>query len=100
MKNGSRATRAEKVNRISIHREQATIGDKVKTSMEMPSQSKRPGMPALKAHIRHCFLFATLLLTLASVLGPGVVAQGTTGSIKATVTDPSGAAVPGAIAII
>jgi hypothetical protein len=68
----------------------------MKTVLEMPRQTKRSGTLRSKARIGYSVLFATLPLTLALVLAPGALAQGITGSITGTVTDPSGAAIAGA----
>jgi hypothetical protein len=43
-----------------------------------------------------CILTALLFLALVQISGGPVFAQGSTGSINGTVTDPTGAAVPGA----
>ena len=68
----------------------------MKTLLEMPKQTRKTGTPSAKRSIWCSALFASLLLTLALGLEPSLFGQGITGSIAGTVTDSSGAGVPGA----
>ncbi len=68
----------------------------MKTLLETPKQTTKTGVPPAKRPIWCSVLFAVPLLTLALGLTPSSFGQGITGSIAGTVTDPSGAGVPGA----
>ena len=68
----------------------------MKTLLETPKQTTKTGVPPAKRPIWCSVLFAVLLLTLALGLAPSSFGQGITGSIAGTVTDSSGAGVPGA----
>jgi hypothetical protein len=68
----------------------------MKTLLEMPKQTTKKGIAPAKRSIWCSALFVTLLLTLAPGLEPSSFGQGITGSISGTVTDASGAGVPGA----
>jgi hypothetical protein len=71
-------------------------GEVMKTLLEMPKQTRKTGIPPAKRSIWCSALFAVLLLTLGLWLEPSSLGQGITGSIAGTVTDSSGAGVPGA----
>src|SRR5271154_5277199 len=71
-------------------------GDVMKTLLEMPKQTTKTGIPPAKRSLWCSALFVALLLTLALWLEPSSFGQGITGSIAGTVTDSSGAGVPGA----
>ena len=68
----------------------------MKTLLEMPKQTRKEGTPSAKRPIWSSALVVSLLLTLALGLEPSSFGQGITGSIAGTVTDSSGAGVPGA----
>ena len=68
----------------------------MKTLLETPKQTTKTGVPPAKRPIWCSVLFAVPLLTLALGLTPSSFGQGITGSIAGTVTDSSGAGVPGA----
>jgi hypothetical protein len=68
----------------------------MKTLLETPKQTTKTGFPPAKRPIWCSVLFAVPLLALALGLTPSSFGQGITGSIAGTVTDSSGAGVPGA----
>jgi hypothetical protein len=63
-------------------------------------ETPRPTLPAridpIRKTIRSASLFAAFLLTFALLLPPDALGQGITGTITGTVTDSTGAAIPGA----
>jgi hypothetical protein len=68
----------------------------MKTILEMPKQTTLREIHPAKRPIWCSVLFAVPLLSLALGLTPSSFGQGITGSIAGTVTDSSGAGVPGA----
>src|SRR5262249_28294837 len=68
----------------------------MKTLLEMPKQTTKKGNPHQKTSTRYFAFLASLLLAFAPGLAPSSFGQGITGSITGTVTDVSGAGVPGA----
>jgi hypothetical protein len=75
-------------------------GDRMNTVLEMPGKPRMSGIVQVMSNLGYSALFAGLMLLIALVTPLGLSAQGTTGAITGTVTDPSGAVVPGAIVTI
>lgn len=71
-------------------------GERMNTILEMPGKPRRSGILQIMRKVGNSALFASLVLLLALIVPGRLSAQGTTGSITGTVTDPSGAVVPGA----
>jgi hypothetical protein len=71
-------------------------GERMNTVSEMPENPRRSGILQAVSNIGYFALFAGLVLLLALIAPSRLQAQGITGSITGTVTDPSGAAVVGA----
>jgi len=67
----------------------------MKTLLEMPQQTTKADISPAK-RVTWCSVFFVMLLLLSLVYGTAVFWQGITGSVTGTVTDPSGAGVPGA----
>src|ERR1035437_6194430 len=72
----------------------------INTVLEMPAKPRMPGIVQVMSNLGYSALFASLMLLIALVTPLGLSAQGTTGAITGTVTDPSGAVVPGATVTI
>ena len=66
------------------------------TVSEMPENPRRSGILQAVSNIGYFALFAGLVLLLALIAPSSLSAQGITGSITGTVTDPSGAVIAGA----
>ena len=69
------------------------------TVLEMPGKPRVGTLQAM-SKIGYTALFASLVLMLALIVPSSMRAQGTTGAITGTVTDPSGAVIPGATVTI
>lgn len=66
------------------------------TVLEMPGKPRRSGLLQAVTYIGYSTLFASLLILLALTVPSSLSAQGITGSIAGTVTDPTGAVIGGA----
>lgn len=66
------------------------------TILETPEIPRRPGILQAAARTRLSALLGCLLVLITLAVAPSAHAQGITGSITGTVTDSSGAVVPGA----
>jgi hypothetical protein len=71
-------------------------GDRMNTVLEMPGKPRRSGLLQAVTYIGYSTLFASLLILLALTVPSSLSAQGITGSITGTVTDPTGAVIGGA----
>jgi hypothetical protein len=66
------------------------------TDLEMPGKPRKLGILQTASNIGYSALFASLVFLLALIVPGRLCAQGITGAITGTVTDPSGAVIPGA----
>ena len=71
-------------------------GDSMNTILETPAMPRRSGRIQAMSNSGYTALFAGLALLLALIAPARMSAQGITGQITGTVTDPSGAVVAGA----
>jgi hypothetical protein len=66
------------------------------TVLEMPGKPRLSGIVQVMSNLGYSALFACLMLLLVLVTPSGLSAQGITGAITGTVTDPTGAVIAGA----